>query len=54
MIRLRRRLKGRKGCQESREKGVTGDLVEKAVELGMFKAAPKKPVGKAAAKADER
>ena len=36
------------------KKGLTESAVEKAVSLGMAKGAPKKPVGKAAAKADER
>ena len=35
------------------KKGLTEVTVEKAVSQGMAKAAPKKPIGKAAAKADE-
>jgi hypothetical protein len=35
------------------KKGLTEGAVEKAVSQGMAKAAPKKPIGKAGAKADE-
>ena len=36
------------------KRGVTEGAVEKAVSLGIAKAAPKKPIGKAAAAADAR
>jgi hypothetical protein len=50
---IRRRKKVVKAVRKAVKKGLSEVAVEKAVSQGIAKAVPKKPIGKAAATADE-